>query len=127
MIFISRVISIIIQKNTLCTSKIRVIYFCPNCVSVPSENVIFLFIFIYLFIYLLGGGEGDCPLLPPSSYAYGEGKLLKGKKSLRIFRRLCFHAIPPVKLKIILASSILPMLTIKDGRRVSKHTESSKS
>ena len=86
----------------------------------------YLFLFIYLFIYFFGGGEGNCPLLPPSSYAYGEGKLLKGKKSLRIFRWLCFHAIPPVKLKIILASSILPMLTIKDGRRVSKHTESCK-
>ena len=65
MIFISRVISIIIQKNTLCTSKIRVIYFCPNCVSVLSENVTFLFILIYLFIYLFFGGRG-AELPPPA-------------------------------------------------------------
>ena len=31
--FIPGVMSIIMQKNTLCASKIRVIYFCPNCVS----------------------------------------------------------------------------------------------
>ena len=33
MIFISGIRSIIIQKNTLCTDKILVIYYCPNCVS----------------------------------------------------------------------------------------------
>ena len=32
MIFISEVMSIIIQKNTLCANKILVICFCPNCV-----------------------------------------------------------------------------------------------
>ena len=47
MIFISGVISIIIQKNKFCTTKICVIY-------------------VHLFIYFfLGGGEGegDCNLL----------------------------------------------------------------
>ena len=44
MIVISGVISIIIQKNTSCTNKIRVIYFCPNCVNFLPENV-YLFIF----------------------------------------------------------------------------------
>ena len=33
MIFIYGIISIIIQQNTLCTNKTRVIYFCPNCVN----------------------------------------------------------------------------------------------
>ena len=50
----------IIQKNTLCTNKIRVIYFCPNCVNLLPENV---YLFIYLFIYLSNffwGGRGDC-------------------------------------------------------------------
>ena len=40
MIFISGVISIIIQKNALCTSKIHVIYFCPN----SPDTFIFLFL-----------------------------------------------------------------------------------
>ena len=58
------------MKNTLCTSKINVIYFCPNSVNVLPEKVlfsffyfifhlfiylfIFIFYFIYLFIYFLG-------------------------------------------------------------------------
>ena len=33
MIFISGIISIIIQENTLGKNKLRVIYFCRNCVS----------------------------------------------------------------------------------------------
>ena len=45
------------STNTLCTNKIRVIYFCPNCVNFLPENVHF-FNFIYLFIYLLFLGEG---------------------------------------------------------------------
>ena len=45
MIFISGVISIIIQKNKFCTTKICVIY-------------------VHLFFFFWGGeGEGDCNLL----------------------------------------------------------------
>ena len=39
MIFIFGVISIVFKKNTLCTNKICVIYFCPNCVNFFLENV----------------------------------------------------------------------------------------
>ena len=39
LIFISGIISIIIQKNTICTNKIRVIHFCPNFVFFLPENV----------------------------------------------------------------------------------------
>ena len=42
MIFISGIINIIIQK-ILCTNKIRLICFCPNCVLFLPEKVIFLF------------------------------------------------------------------------------------
>ena len=41
MTFISGIISIIIRKNTLCTNKIRMIYFCPSCVNFLPENVFF--------------------------------------------------------------------------------------
>ena len=44
MIFIFRIISIIFQKNKLCTKKIRVIYFCPNCVNFLPENFHFFII-----------------------------------------------------------------------------------
>ena len=52
MIFISGVMSIIIQKNTLCANKILVICFCPNCVIPPPPQKKKTFIF-YLFIYFL--------------------------------------------------------------------------
>ena len=39
-IFISAIISIIIQKNT-CTSKICVVYFCPNCINFCLKMLIF--------------------------------------------------------------------------------------
>ena len=70
-IFLSGVIrSIIIQKNTLCTNKTCVIYFCPNCVNLLTENVHFLF-----FIFFFWGG-GDCPpCLPFSSCAYDHNTL----------------------------------------------------
>ena len=55
MIFISVAMSIIIQKNKLCPSKIRVIYFCPNCVNCLPEKCSFL-----KFL------EDNCPL-PPCS------------------------------------------------------------
>ena len=50
MIFISGVISIVFQKNMLCTNKICVIYFCLNCVKFCLK----------CFIYLVSwrGGEG---------------------------------------------------------------------
>ena len=52
-IFLSRIISIIMQKNTLCTSKINVIYFFPNSVNVLPEKVHFFFYFVFhLFINL---------------------------------------------------------------------------
>lgn len=38
MIFISRIMRIIIQKNTLCTNKFRVIFSCSNCVSCLTEK-----------------------------------------------------------------------------------------
>ena len=61
MILISGVISIIFQKNTLCTNKIRMIYFCTNFVNFLAENV---FLFLIFFFW---GGEvgGDCPTVPP--------------------------------------------------------------
>ena len=67
MIFIFEIISIIIQKNTLCTNKFCVIYFCPNCVNFLTENANF-FILFYLFIFFfLGGGEGgDWPHCLPA-------------------------------------------------------------
>ena len=38
MTFICGIISIIVQKKTLCKNKIRAIYFCPNCVNFVLEN-----------------------------------------------------------------------------------------
>ena len=66
MIFIFGVISIIIQKNTLCTNKIRVIYFWQN-------YVIFLPKYVHFFFWGGEGGGGNClPLLPsPSLCGYG--------------------------------------------------------
>ena len=46
MIFISGVRSIIFQKNKLCTNKICLIYFCPNCVNFLPENVHFFGVFL---------------------------------------------------------------------------------
>ena len=54
MILISRVVSIIFQKSKLCRYKIRVIYFCPNCVNFLPGNVHFLFwgeATAFMFIY----------------------------------------------------------------------------
>ena len=58
MIFISGVISMVFQKNTLCTSKICVIYFCLNRVNCCLK----------LFIYLFFGGGGR--QLPPPLCCY---------------------------------------------------------
>ena len=57
MIFISGVISIVFQKNMLCTNKICVIYFCLNCVKFCLK----------CFIYLVSwrGGEGVASAPPP--------------------------------------------------------------
>ena len=46
------------QKNTLCTSKINVIYFFPNSVNVLPEKVHFFFYFIFhlsihLFLFFI--------------------------------------------------------------------------
>ena len=60
MIFISGIISIIFQKNKLCTNKIRVIYFCPNCVNFLPEKVHFL-----IFFFFFGGGRRLTPCPPP--------------------------------------------------------------
>ena len=61
MVFISGVIRIIIQKNTLCANKTRVIYFCPNCVNfLPWKRSFFFF---------WGGGLGVGRLLPPAPSA----------------------------------------------------------
>ena len=35
---------IIIQKNTLCTNKIRVFYFSPNCVNLFAQRRLFFFL-----------------------------------------------------------------------------------
>ena len=64
-LFISGVISIIVQKNTLCTSKIRVIYFCRNCVNFLPENIYF---FLFFGVHLLPTPYP--PTLSPSPYAY---------------------------------------------------------
>ena len=60
MIFISGVISIVIQKNTFCINENQVIYFCPNCVNFLSEKDHF---FLFLFFF-------DCPPATPSSCAH---------------------------------------------------------
>ena len=70
MMFIPGVKSIIIQKNTLCASKIRVIYCCPNCVNFFRES--------FLFLFLVAAH--------PSSFAYGSkygiyGCILKIQKN----------------------------------------------
>ena len=64
MMFIPGVISIIIQKNKLCANKIRVIYFCPNCVNFLPEN--------FLFFLFLGGRLPSPAPSPPSSCAPGK-------------------------------------------------------
>ena len=38
MMLITVLISITFKKNTLCTNKIRVIYFCPSCVNFLPEK-----------------------------------------------------------------------------------------
>ena len=60
MIFMFVIIGIIIQKNTLCTNKFSVTYFCPNCVNFFPKNPHFLFL-----------GRQLSLSLPPSSCAYG--------------------------------------------------------
>ena len=48
MTFISEIMSIIDQKNTLCTYKKCVIYSCPNCVIFfAQKRSIFYFIFFW--------------------------------------------------------------------------------
>ena len=49
---------VIIQKKTLWASKIRVIYFCPNCVNFFPES--------FLFLFLGGGCPPALPALPPA-------------------------------------------------------------
>ena len=44
MIFISGIITIIIQKNTLCSNKVCVIYFWPNCVNFWLKKFIIYFL-----------------------------------------------------------------------------------
>ena len=69
MVFISGIISIIIQKNMLCTNKIRVIYFCPNCVNFLPKNLYFVYLFIYFFYYYYfwwEEGRWRFPLPPPT-------------------------------------------------------------
>ena len=45
MIFMSGIMRIIIQKNTLCTNNISVINFCPNCVKfLPKNGLFFIFL-----------------------------------------------------------------------------------
>ena len=60
MIFISGLISIIIQKNTLCANKTRVICFLPELRQffVPKT-------FIFLFLGGRMGGAGATAPLPP--------------------------------------------------------------
>ena len=61
MIFISGVISIVFQKNTLCKNKIRVIYFCRNCVNFCHNG---------LFIDFFGGDDCPSPCCHPISCTY---------------------------------------------------------
>ena len=56
MIFIPGIISIIIQKNTWCTSKVHVIYFCSNSVSFLPEK---------LSYFYFSGTAAPCTLPPP--------------------------------------------------------------
>ena len=54
----SGITSTIIQKNTLCTNKSRVIYFCLNHVNFFPEKRKSLFVWFF-------GGWGDCLSPPP--------------------------------------------------------------
>ena len=63
---ISRIISIINQKSTLCTNKIVVICFCPNYVNFLHENVNF-------YIFYQGVTALPCPIL--SQGAYGSARI----------------------------------------------------
>ena len=44
----------------LCTNKIRVIYFCPNCVNFLPKNLYFVYFvyFIFFIIIIFGGRRG---------------------------------------------------------------------
>ena len=61
------------QKNTLCTNKIYVIYFCPSCVNCLPKNA-------HFFIFFFWGGYCPPPL-PPSACAPMCTSLLKRKFS----------------------------------------------
>ena len=63
MIFISGIISIIIQKDTLCTNKIRVIYLLPEL----SQFFIQKRSFFHSFFFFRGGGGREGRDLPPQS------------------------------------------------------------
>ena len=69
MILISGVISRIIQKSTLCTNKIRVIYFCSNCVDFLPGKVRFIIISFFYGGEMEEGGRGDCHPCPPLARA----------------------------------------------------------
>ena len=58
MIFISGVMSIIIQKNMLCANKIRMIYFCPNFVNFCHKTFFFLVLTGFLDWFLYDKGLG---------------------------------------------------------------------
>ena len=77
MIFISGVMSIIVQKNTLCANTVRVIYFCPNCVNFLPEN-------LYFFYFFLGWATAQPG--PPSSSDYDclEGTIYLSRNSLQV-------------------------------------------
>ena len=115
MMFIPGVISIIIQENILCASKIRVIYFYPNCVNFSPE--------IFLFLFLGGqvGGRLPSSLSPspsphPSSCAYGSKygiydcilKIQKNRtKSVRFYLRFEQNTYRSLRLKqCVLGSKI---------------------
>ena len=60
----------------LCTNKIRVIYFCPNCVSFLPENVNFFIL-----------GKGSCPPAPaPACAPMGMAHLYFMLRSISVVR-----------------------------------------
>ena len=81
MMLISGIVSIIIQKNTLCTDKIRVIYFCPKT-----------------FIFLFSWGKTEPPSDSPCVYA-------RGSRSNKFYKKDVVKKVCKIQMKAPLSES----------------------
>ena len=89
MIFISGIISIIIQENTLGKNKLRVIYFCRNCVS--------------FFAHFFGQTKTKCK--KKKSIGFPSQRLLQTKQSAKYVQlqtKPSMNILPQVQLPFIL-------------------------